>query len=36
MIILEQLIFNILAFTLFVIMFLKIVKRNEVGVDYVK
>lgn len=29
MIILEQLIFNILAFTLFVIIFLKIVKRND-------
>ena len=29
MIILEQLIFNILAFTLFVITFLKIVKRND-------
>ena len=29
MIILEQLIFNILAFTLFVIIFLKIVTRND-------
>ena len=29
MIILEQLIFNILAFTLFVIIFLKIVSKND-------